>query len=103
MSCVISDEKEVKQKPGDMLDTWLVRGLAPLVDLYVNDAFAAAHRNAPSMVAFQELLPTAGSIRVCQRVALEGLKPEGLKPEGRGQLPVTISFAGSAQNLVPTP
>jgi phosphoglycerate kinase len=29
------------------------------VDLYVNDAFAAAHRNAPSMVAFQEVFPTA--------------------------------------------
>jgi phosphoglycerate kinase len=34
--------------------------LAPLVDLYVNDAFAAAHRNAPSMVGFQEILPAAG-------------------------------------------
>lgn len=53
-------EKEVKLKPEEMLDTWLVRSLAPLADLYVNDAFAAAHRNAPSMVAFQELLPTAG-------------------------------------------
>ena len=42
-----------------MLDTHLVRGLAPIVDYYVNDAFAAAHRNAPSMVAFQELKPTA--------------------------------------------
>ena len=34
--------------------------MAPLADFYVNDAFAAAHRNAPSMVAFQELLPSAG-------------------------------------------
>ena len=53
-------EKEVKLKPYEMLETWLVRSLAPVIDLYVNDAFAAAHRNAPSMVAFQELLPTAG-------------------------------------------
>jgi len=53
-------EKEVKLKPNEMLTTWLVRSLAPVFDLYVNDAFAAAHRNAPSMVAFQELLPTAG-------------------------------------------
>ncbi len=53
-------EKEVKLKPEEMLDTWLIRSLAPIADLYVNDAFAAAHRNAPSMVAFQELLPTAG-------------------------------------------
>jgi phosphoglycerate kinase len=55
-------EKEVKLTAKEMLDTWLVRTLAPLFDIYVNDAFAAAHRNAPSMVAFQELLPTAGGI-----------------------------------------
>ena len=53
-------ENAVKQQPKDMLNTYLVRNLAPLFDYYVNDAFAAAHRNAPSMVAFQELLPTAG-------------------------------------------
>lgn len=52
-------ENAVKLKPEEMLDTYLVRSLAPLFDLYVNDAFAAAHRNAPSMVAFQELLPAA--------------------------------------------
>ncbi len=53
-------ENAVKLKPEEMLNTYLVRSLAPLFDYYVNDAFAAAHRNAPSMVAFQELLPTAG-------------------------------------------
>lgn len=53
-------ENTVKLLPKEMLDTYLVRNLAPLVDYYVNDAFAAAHRNSPSMVAFQELLPTAG-------------------------------------------
>lgn len=52
-------ENAVKLEPHEMLNTWLVRGLAPLVDIYVNDAFAAAHRNAPSMVAFQEIKPTA--------------------------------------------
>jgi phosphoglycerate kinase len=57
-------EKEVKLKPTEMLQTYLIRNLAPLADLYVNDAFAAAHRNAPSMVAFQELLPTAGGIQL---------------------------------------
>ena len=59
-------ESAVKLKPEGMLDTWLVRSLAPLADLYVNDAFAAAHRNAPSMVAFQELLPTAGGIQLME-------------------------------------
>jgi len=53
-------ESAVKLTPTEMTETYLVRHLAPLIDLYVNDAFAAAHRNAPSMVAFQEVLPSAG-------------------------------------------
>ncbi len=53
-------EKEVKLTPTEMLDTWLIRSLAPLADLYVNDAFAAAHRSAPSMIAFQEVMETVG-------------------------------------------
>ena len=53
-------ENAVKLTPEEMTRTYLVRNLAPLVDLYVNDAFAAAHRNAPSLVGFQELVPSAG-------------------------------------------
>lgn len=52
-------EDAVKLEPKEMLNTYLVRSLAPIVDCYINDAFAAAHRNAPSMVAFQEILPSA--------------------------------------------
>ena len=62
-------ETAVKLAPQEMLDTYLVRGLAPLIDYYVNDAFAAAHRNAPSMVAFQELKPTAAGILLADEVA----------------------------------
>lgn len=53
-------EDVVPLRAEEMLSTYLIRHLAPLADYYVNDAFAAAHRNAPSMVAFQELLPSAG-------------------------------------------
>lgn len=52
-------EKDVKLTPEEMSSTWLIRSLAPLFDLYVNDAFSAAHRNAPSMTAFQKILPSA--------------------------------------------
>ncbi|HEY5623743.1 MAG TPA: phosphoglycerate kinase [Gammaproteobacteria bacterium] len=62
-------ENAVKLEPDEMLETYLVRGLAPLVDIYVNDAFAAAHRNAPSMVAFQELKPTAAGDLLFEEVS----------------------------------
>ncbi len=38
--------------------TEVVRKLAPLAELYVNDAFAAAHRDQPSLCAFQQVLPS---------------------------------------------
>lgn len=52
-------EKDVKLSAEQYTQTRLVQRLAPLFDLYVNEAFSAAHRNSASMVAFQELLPTA--------------------------------------------
>jgi len=52
-------ELALKLPPEGYLKCYLVRSLAPLVDAYVNDAFAAAHRNSPSMVAFQEILPSS--------------------------------------------
>ncbi len=38
--------------------TLLVEKLAPLADLYVCDAFAAAHRDQPSLCGFQQVLPS---------------------------------------------
>lgn len=52
-------ETVVRLTPKEMTNCWLVRQLAPIVDAYVNDAFSAAHRGCPSMVAFEEILPTA--------------------------------------------
>lgn len=76
-----SFETVVKLKPAQMLDTWLVRSLAPIADLYVNDAFAAAHRNAPSMVAFQELLPTAAGIQLMEEyTALKSVMDNPRRP-----------------------
>lgn len=74
-------EAAVKLTPSEMTGTYLVSNIAPLVDVYVNDAFAAAHRNAPSMVAFQELLPTAGGrllvdeLNTLSRVARDPVRP----------------------------
>ncbi|MCG8484886.1 MAG: phosphoglycerate kinase [Clostridia bacterium] len=74
-------ESAVKLKAEEMLNTYLVRTLAPLFDFYVNDAFAAAHRNAPSMVAFQELLPAAaGELMVQEVSALDNVMKHPKKP-----------------------
>lgn len=40
-------------------ETLLVQKLAPLADLYVCDAFAAAHRDQPSLCGFEQILPSA--------------------------------------------
>lgn len=39
--------------------TQVVAKLAPLADLYVCDAFAAAHRDQPSLCGFEQVLPSA--------------------------------------------
>ncbi len=56
---VTAFEFALKVPPREYLNCYLIRSLAPLADAYVNDAFSAAHRNSPSQVAFQELLPSA--------------------------------------------
>ena len=40
-------------------ETEVVRKLAPLADLYVCDAFAASHRDQPSLCGFEQVLPSA--------------------------------------------
>lgn len=51
-------EETLKGTPEEMAKTHLVRRLAGLVDIYVNDAFGAAHRSQPSLVGFGAVLPT---------------------------------------------
>jgi len=50
----------VKLTPQQLAQAWLVRKLAPLADIFVCEAFAAAHRYSPSLVGFIEALPSAG-------------------------------------------
>lgn len=74
-------EKDVKLEPAQMTSSYLVRSLAPLFDLYVNDAFAAAHRKSPSMVAFQEVLPSAaGRLLQAELEALGAVARDPARP-----------------------
>ncbi len=74
-------EDVVSQAPSDMLGCYLVRKLEPLFDYYVNDAFAAAHRNSPSMVAFQQTLPSyAGRLLIQELTALQSITDSPARP-----------------------
>jgi phosphoglycerate kinase len=106
-------EKDVKLTPGQMTATWLVRSLAPLFDLYVNDAFSAAHRSAPSLVAFQELLPTAAGFQffdeyeALSRVLQGAKKPTvfvlgGSKISDAFGMMNTVLENGTADNILTT-
>ncbi len=52
--------EEVLDGPSEKLaKTLMIQRLAPLCNLYVNDAFAAAHRSQASLVGFAYVLPSA--------------------------------------------
>jgi len=77
---VRSWDKETKSgTPEDQSKTELVQNLAPLADLFVNDAFAAAHRGHVSMVGFTAVLPSAAG-RIMER-ELKSLSKALEKPE----------------------
>ena len=51
------EEVTVKGDVETMAETAMVQHLASVADLFVNDAFACAHRSTPSIVGFTHLLP----------------------------------------------
>jgi len=59
-------EEYMEFDPERAAETYLVDGLVPAVDAYVNDAFAAAHRSQPSIVGFPPRLPAYAG-RVMER------------------------------------
>ena len=52
-------EMQLKLTHEQQAKTQVVTKLAPLADLYVCDAFAAAHRDQPTLCGFEQLLPSA--------------------------------------------
>ena len=65
--------------PEQQAKTALVKNLAPLADLFVNDAFAAAHRAHVSIVGFTAVLPSVAG-RIMER-ELKSLSKVLEKPE----------------------
>jgi phosphoglycerate kinase len=73
------DGETKKGTPIEHAKTALVQNLAPLADLFINDAFAAAHRAHVSMVGFTAQLPSAAG-RIMER-ELKSLSKALDKPE----------------------
>ncbi|MGD1822295.1 MAG: phosphoglycerate kinase [Pleomorphochaeta sp.] len=74
-------ENSVKLSDEQLLSNYLVRSLTPHFDLYVNDAFSAAHRFAPSMVAFQRVLPSAAGYLFFDEIStLKKIKDNPISP-----------------------
>ena len=61
----VSNE-QTKGTPEEHSKTEFVKNLAPLADIFINDAFAAAHRAHISMVGFTAVLPSAAG-RIMER------------------------------------
>ncbi|MDH5746804.1 MAG: phosphoglycerate kinase [Candidatus Bathyarchaeota archaeon] len=62
---MFADERK-KGTPEEHAKTEMVEKLAPLADLFVNDAFAAAHRAHVSIVGFTAVLPSVAG-RIMER------------------------------------
>jgi phosphoglycerate kinase len=74
-------ETKLNLTPEDQAKTLVVRKLAPLADLYVCDAFAAAHRSQPTLVGFEQLLPSAmGRLFEKEYANLARLREEPVRP-----------------------
>ena len=52
-------EEQLKRSAEEEATSVLVKKLTPLVDYFVNDAFAAAHRSQTSLVGFTRTVPSA--------------------------------------------
>ncbi len=75
-------EEMMEAPPEAHANTILVKKLSSLFDVYVNDAFATAHRSHASIVGFPMLLPSAAG-RVMERevIALAKIRDPSLSPK----------------------
>ncbi|MFH2110881.1 MAG: phosphoglycerate kinase [Candidatus Bathyarchaeota archaeon] len=75
-------DEENREAPMEKLaETEFVKTMTPLMDLFVNDAFAAAHRSQPSLVGLCATLPTvAGRLMEAELRALNRVLDNPARP-----------------------
>ncbi|MHA1269039.1 MAG: phosphoglycerate kinase [Candidatus Helarchaeota archaeon] len=85
-----AEEIKLKDDIEKMANSHFVQRLAPLFDLYVNDAYGAAHRSSPSLIGFTEVLPSCMG-RILER-EVEVMEEKIL---GNPKKPVVFSIGGA--------
>jgi phosphoglycerate kinase len=74
-------EENLEETGEKLSKTILVTRIAPLFDLYVNDAFATSHRSQASLVGFPRVIPSAaGKLLEKELAALKKLLKEPESP-----------------------
>ena len=106
-------EETLSRTPLEQSKTLLVRHLSPLIDYYVNDAFAAAHRSQASLVGFTVNTPSAAG-RVMEKEltviqdALDNVEHPcvfllgGMKPEDSIDVMENVLSNGTADSILTT-
>ena len=106
-------EETLSRTPEEQSKTLLVRHLSPLIDYFVNDAFAAAHRSQASLVGFTVNTPSAAG-RVMEREltiiqdALDNVQHPcvfllgGMKPEDSIEVMENVLSNGTADSILTT-
>ena len=104
-------EESLSRTPEEQSKTLLVRHLSPLIDYFVNDAFAAAHRSQASLVGFTVDTPSAAG-RVMEKEltviqdALDNVEHPcvfllgGMKPEDSIDVMENVLSNGTADSIL---
>jgi len=106
-------EETLSRTPLEQSKTILVRELSPLIDYYINDAFAAAHRSQASLVGFTVNTPSAAG-RVMEKEltviqnALDNVEHPcvfllgGMKPDDSIDVMENVLSNGTADSILTT-
>ncbi len=90
-------EENIEKIPEVQAKTFLVKYLAPLFSVFINDAFATAHRGHPSLTGFPMVMPSAGGRLLEKEVEFLGHVSSGASKPcifvlGGGKVPDSVQL-----------